>query len=178
MAKQMIAGETINGVVRQLNETGVRTATGKTWHHTIVRQVLTSPRIAAGLRSHNGAIYPGNFAAIISVSEWELLQVALARLHRTWSGGVQQGRKYLLTGLVYCGNCDQPMHGGSHKSFREEEPRPRYRCDDRPGATRPSCGKVTRLAASVDILVTEAVLYALDTTDLSLGPPLGNLPSV
>ena len=166
MVKQVIAGETINGVLRQLNEAGIRTATGKTWHHTIVRQILTSPRIA-GLRSHNGATYPGNFPAIISLSDWELLQLALTRLHRTWSGGVQQGRRYLLTGLVYCGNCDQPMHGGNHKGWRDKEPRPRYRCDDRPGATRPSCGRVTRLAAPVDILVTEAVLYALDTTDLS-----------
>src|SRR5919197_1357396 len=166
MVKRIIAGETINGVVKQLNEQGIPTATGKMWHHTLVRQTLTRPRIA-GIRSHNGSIYQGAFPAIITVSEWELLQLSLAKLRRIHTGGVQQGRKYLLTGLVYCGNCGQPMMGGAHQGSRETRSKPRYRCENRVGLACPRCGKVTRLAEPVDLLVTEAVLYALDTMDLS-----------
>jgi site-specific DNA recombinase len=166
MVKRVIAGETINGVVKQLNQQGITTATGKMWHHTLVRQILTRPRIA-GIRSHNGSTYRGAFPAIITVGEWELLQLALAKLRRAHTGGVQQGRRYLLTGLVYCGNCGQPMMGGAHHGSREVRSKPRYRCENRLGVNPPRCGKVIRLAEPVDLLVTEAVLYALDRMDLS-----------
>jgi Recombinase zinc beta ribbon domain len=78
--------------------------------------------------------------------EWELLQLAMARLRRAHFGGIQQGRKYLLTGLVYCGKCGQAMIGGAHKSFREEQSRPRYRCEKRVGVESTRCGNVSRLA--------------------------------
>jgi hypothetical protein len=123
MVERVIGGETLNGLVKQLNEQGTPTATGKQWHHTLVRQILTKPRIA-GFRYHNGVTYQGAFPAIITVAEWELLQLAMARLRRAHFGGMQQGRKYLLTGLVYCGKCGQPMIGGAHRSFREEQSRP------------------------------------------------------
>jgi site-specific DNA recombinase len=165
MVGRILAGETINGVVRELNARGIPTATGKEWHHTLVRQILVKPRIA-GIRSHNGATYKGSFPGIITVDEWELLQLALAKLRRSWPGGVR-GREYLLTGLVYCGNCDQRMTGGAHKSLRETNSKPRYRCSDRPGIKPAGCGKVTRLAQPVDILVTEAVLSMIDTSELS-----------
>jgi hypothetical protein len=165
MVKQVIAGETINGLVKQLNDLRIPSATGKHWIHTTVRQVLTRPRIA-GIRSHNGVTHPGAFPAIITVAEWELLQLALARLQRAHPGGVQQGRRYLLTGLVYCGKCEQPMFGGAHHSFRESHSKSRYRCEKRLGVNSARCGNVSRLAEPVDLLVTEAVLHALDTTDL------------
>jgi site-specific DNA recombinase len=164
MVKRVIAGETINGVVKQLNEEGIPTATGKMWHHTLVRQILTRPRIA-GIRSHNGSTYKGAFPAIITVGEWELLQLSLAKLRRTHTGGVQQGRKYLLTGLVYCGKCGQPMMGGAHHGSREARSKPRYRCEKRVGINPLRCGKVIRLAEPVDLLVTEAALHALDSMD-------------
>ena len=172
MVKRILAGEAINGVVRELNIKGIPTATGKEWSHTLVRQILVKPRIA-GLRSHDGVTSRGNFPGIITVDEWERLQLALAKLQRAWPGGVQ-GRAYLLTGLVYCGSCNQPMTGGAHKSNREPESKPRYRCSDRPGARPAGCGRVTRLAEPVDILVTEAVLNALDGSglrDLMEGDP-------
>lgn len=165
MVGRILAGETINGVVQELNVWGIPTATGKEWSHTVVRQILVKPRIA-GIRSHNGVTYTGNFPRIISVDEWKLLQFALAKLRQAWPGGVQ-GREYLLTGLVYCGSCDQPMIGGAHKSNREADSKPRYRCSDRPGARPAGCGRVTRLAEPVDILVTEALLNALDGSGLS-----------
>ena len=164
MVRRVLAGETMNGVAQELNERGIPTATGKKWHHTLIRQILTKPRIA-GIRSHNGVTYQGTFPGIITVEEWELLQLALSKLRRSHPGGVQDGRKYLLTGLAYCGNCGQPMIGGAHRSNREPHPKPRYRCMARPGI-RQGCN-VQRLAEPVDILVTESVLYALDTADLS-----------
>jgi len=165
MVERVIGGETLNGLVKHLNEQGTPTATGKQWHHTLVRQILTKPRIA-GLRSHKGVTYQGAFPAIITVAEWELLQLAMARLRRAHFGGIQQGRKYLLTGLVYCGKCGQAMIGGAHKSFREEQSRPRYRCEKRVGVESTRCGNVSRLAEPVELLVTETVLTALETIDV------------
>lgn len=85
MVQRILAGETINGVARELNVLGIPTATGKEWNHTLVRQILVKPRIA-GMRSHNGATHPGNFPGIITAHEWELLQLALAELRRAWPG--------------------------------------------------------------------------------------------
>lgn len=168
MAGRVLAGETINGVVRELNARSIPTATGKQWNHTLVRQILVKPRIA-GIRSHNGVAHRGNFPGIITVDEWEHLQLALAKLRRAWPGGARE-REYLLTGMVYCGRCDQPMTGGAHKSYRETESKPRYRCSDRARSAPAGCGRVTRLAEPVDILVREAVLSALDGSDLHKVP--------
>ena len=55
MARRVLAGETIRGLVMELNQRGVSTVTGRPWSPTVLRNLLLSPRIA-GLRQHRGQV--------------------------------------------------------------------------------------------------------------------------
>jgi site-specific DNA recombinase len=161
MVERLLGGGSVHGLVAALNDKGIKTVSGRHWEHTLVRQVLESPRLA-GIRAHNGSRYPGNFPAIISIEQWEMVQLALARLRRTYTGGNQkEARKYLLTGLIVCGHCEQPMVGHAHQGGSSKHKRPRYACSN------PKCRKSYRIAEPVDLLVRQTVLYRLNTEGLA-----------
>jgi len=167
MVKRVLAGGTINGIVRDLNGLGVKTVSGRRWEHILVKQLLESPRIA-GIRAHGELRYPGTFPAIISVEDFELVQFALTRLKRTFPGGVQvEGRKYLLTGLIYCGVCEQPMSGHAHRGGNSLHKKKRYACHKiRNGAESSACGTVYRMAEGLEAFVIEAALDLVERSGL------------
>jgi hypothetical protein len=74
----------------------------------------------------------------------------------------RQGRSYLLTGMIACGVCEQPLVGsGSGKAGHYERG---YICRkvSLTGQTI-ACGTVSRRAAPVEELIRQAVLTALDS---------------
>ena len=68
-----------------------------------ITQILRRKSLT-GCIVYNGEEYPGNHEAILSTERWEEAQEELARrsVHRT-------GTSYLLSGLVYCGECGAKM---------------------------------------------------------------------
>ncbi|HEX8135799.1 MAG TPA: recombinase family protein [Actinomycetes bacterium] len=169
-AQWMLQGRSIRSVVIELNEAGRTRGEGRVWWPTTLRDVLNNPRIA-GFRSHNGKLYKASWPAIVDADTWERLQLVLRAEERFKS----PARIYLLTGWVFCGNCGEPAPDGepvnpgaplvgygsydrSGVSYR------RYYClpADNRGMKR-GCGKVSRLADPVDLLVSEAVLDVLDS---------------
>lgn len=80
-----------------------------------ITQILRRKSLT-GCIVYNGAEYPGNHEAIIPLETWEAAQEELERrsVHRTSS-------HYLLSGLVYCGECGAKMRyqqwGKSGKKF-------------------------------------------------------------
>jgi site-specific DNA recombinase len=167
MVKRILSGGTINSIVRELNDRGIRTVGGRKWEHILVKQLLESPRIA-GIRAHGELRYPGNFPGIIPVEDWELLQFALERLRRRFPGGVQlEGRRYLLTGLIYCGVCERPMSGHAHRGGNSLRVKRRYACHKiRSGAVSEACGRVYRMAEALETFVIEATLDLVDRSGL------------
>ena len=78
------------------------------------------------------------------------------------------GRTYLLTGLLECGACGKPLLGDAHPNKAGQEPKRRYSCHKSDNYGRYiGCGKVSRLAEPIEILVTEAVIYRLESEDLA-----------
>jgi site-specific DNA recombinase len=167
MVKRILSGGTINSIVRELNDRGVKTVGGRKWEHVLVKQLLESPRIAR-IRAHGELRYPGNFPAIIAIEDWELLQFALERLRRRFPGGVQlEGRRYLLTGLIYCGVCERPMSGHAHRGGNSLRVKRRYACHKiRSGAVTEACGKVYRMAEALETFVIEATLDLVERSGL------------
>jgi site-specific DNA recombinase len=163
LAERLIDGESSRTIVLDLRRRGIRTATGKQWAADTLRRVFESKRIC-GVRTHHGIEYPATWPAIISPEQWE--QVRLIWDARTSSKTRVQPRRYLLTGIAMCGLCDTPMIGSSWQDPRRGSVTPRYHCPkDEAYHHRPGCGKVFRSAEPMETLVSEAVLYRLDSPD-------------
>jgi DNA invertase Pin-like site-specific DNA recombinase len=114
VAKRMLAGETAQGVSRDLNRRGLSTARGKPWRSTVLTQMMIRPR-NAGHVEHRGEIVgpirdprTGEVAEpILDPATYEDL-LALVKSRRR---GTPVSGRYLLTGIMRCGRCGQPMMG-------------------------------------------------------------------
>jgi site-specific DNA recombinase len=163
VAARVIHGTPITAIAKDLNERGIPSASGKKWGHKSLMQVLTRKRLI-GIRTHRGVEYPAAWPPILPLEEWEMVQVALRAGYRQRV----QGRFYLLTGLVECGACGNPLLGDAHPNRTGQEPKRRYSCrkGDNYGG-KVGCGKVSRLAEPIELLVSEAVLHRLESEDLA-----------
>jgi site-specific DNA recombinase len=169
----ILAGEPILNVIRMLNLREVPTANGGKWWIRSLQQILTSRRIA-GIRTHNGSEYPAAWPAIISVEDSDRLRLILKDRR------VPRGRTpktYLLSSMVYCGHCGKPLI--SSAVMREGEAKRKYRCRhyDSSGNVY-GCGKIVRSAEPVEMLVSEAVLYRLDSPELAASLRYAERPEV
>lgn len=163
-ADLILAGDSVLNVVRMLNLRDVKTATGGKWFPRNLEQILTSKRIT-GVRTHNGSEYPAAWPAIISAEDGERLTLILRNRN---TPGKRQPRTYLLSHMVYCGLCGKPLSSSGTQKHKGGPTQRKYRCKhiDNSGMVY-GCGKIARVAEPVEILVSEAVLYRCDSTDLA-----------
>src|SRR6266508_2634950 len=168
-ASELLAGRGLRSLVAELNRKGLKTAKGHDWRPLNLRRILLSKRIV-GIRVHNGAEYPAAWPAVLDTQTFERLCLVLTTGVRMNGANRKGGRSYLLTGIVFCGRCGgegrakAQLIGYGKRDHRDLQPRRRYYCratDDR--GVQVGCGQVTRLAAPVEALVSEAVLEMLDS---------------
>jgi site-specific DNA recombinase len=163
VVRRLLDGESGNSVLRDLRKREVKTATGKKFHAADMKRLVESPRLC-GKRTHHGTLYESEYIeAIISVEDWERLQLVWGA--RAANKGVQS-RRYLLTGILHCGNCGTPMVGRRYHENRTGKIYNRYICPkDEAYHHKAGCGKVFRNADPIDLLVSEAVLLRLDSPE-------------
>jgi site-specific DNA recombinase len=162
-AARVIQGVPITAVVKDLNRRGIPSASGKQWSHKSLTQVLSRKRLI-GIRVHRGVEHPAAWPPILLLEEWEMVQAALRSSYRSRP----KGRAYLLTGLLECGACGQQLRGDAHPNRPGQESKRRYSChrsDNYDGMV--GCRKVSRLAEPIEMLVSEAVLYRLESENLA-----------
>ena len=154
-ARRFLAGEPIRAICDDLNKREIRAAGGGAWTTASLRRMLASGRIA-GLREHHGEIVAkAEWPAIITPEQSETIRAILADPARRTN---RSARRYLLAGLVRCGLCDSPMVARPRAGGQR-----RYACVKDNGG----CGRLTINAEPLEQLVTEAVLYRLDTPELA-----------
>jgi len=107
-AEAVLAGSSLRDQVRQLHKVGAATSLGQEWSVTSLRRVLMNPR-HAGLNRYKGEVLgAGDWPSILSEDTHQALVSYLSdKTRRTASTNV---RKYLLSGLVRCGICGDPMY--------------------------------------------------------------------
>jgi site-specific DNA recombinase len=154
-ARRVLAGESVRGITQDWRRRGLSTVRGAVWSPTTVKRLLCSGRIS-GQREHHGEIVgEAVWPAIITAAESTRLRAMLMNGDRS-AGGT--ARSYLLSGLVYCGDCGRRMSTRPTARGRH-----RYLCvRDRGG-----CGHRGIDAAGTEDLVVEAVMIRLDTPALS-----------
>jgi site-specific DNA recombinase len=163
IVRRLLDGESGRSVLHDLRQRGIETTTGKDFHASDLVRIIESPRLC-GLRTHLGTLHDSDYIEpIISREDWETLQVVWRA--RAANRGVQ-ARRYLLSGIVACGQCDTPMVGRNWHDTRTGKTYHRYICPkDEAYHHRPGCGKVFRNADPIDLLISEAVLYRLDSPE-------------
>lgn len=161
-AVRILAGSSMNSLTRELNHRGIPTASGGRWQRSTLHVIFRNKRII-GVRVHDGIEYEAQWPAILSRADWEKIQLILDARHTRKTRTV---RSYLLTGLVVCGSCGASMVGSGHNVGGALQRR--YYCvpEDSSGQAR-GCGKVSRMADPLESLVSNAVLYRLDSEGLA-----------
>jgi DNA invertase Pin-like site-specific DNA recombinase len=149
---RVLAGERLGTVLRDLNDRGVTTSTGKPWTRRSLWNTMTSGRIA-GLREHDGREHPGTWEAIVDRETHDALRAVLAPRR------VRQPvpRAYFLAGgLLLCGKCEHRLKG---RHWRQGD-RPRYGCpSDVPG----SCGGISIAGQPLEDWVASLVIARLSS---------------
>jgi len=157
LADRYLAGESLRSLTTWLQKEGIRTVGGGPWLSGTLRQLLMSGRIA-GLRRHrNQIIGKAAWEPIITDQQRDRILVRLEQRKLTRE---RTPRTYLLSGLLRCGRCANQLF-----SSRRLAARRRYVCLS--GPDHGGCGRLTVVAEPLEALITEAVLYRLDTPELA-----------
>lgn len=105
---KLLAGASIAGMARHLNERGIPTSRGGKWHPASVRDLLEAAR-NAGIRTYRGEeVGKGNWEAIIPEDVYRKAMRLMTQPGRC-KRPVGVVRKHLLTALATCGKCGGPM---------------------------------------------------------------------
>jgi len=168
MAARVIAGHSCKEVAYWAHEHGYTTTMGKPFYPLTVRNMLMKKRYA-GIREYEGAEYPAAWQPVFDPQTWQRLQLTLKlRRDRYADAATVKPRKYLLTGLAYCGKCGRPMNGSAKRDRAGAPLRRTYLCRVQGDTRREGgCGGVRRNADALDNWIKEAVLYRLDTPQLA-----------
>lgn len=161
VAGHFLTGWSTTEITRWLNDQNIPSANGGLWSRRVVKDHLLSKR-NAGIRVYKGAEFAGTWTPIYDSDLHERIASEWNRRHGDARRPRSDNRKYLLTGLLFCGRCDGPMAGGAHSDRQGSEVRDKYRCV----ASGHGCQGLIRVAVTLDHLVTESVLYRLDSPEM------------
>jgi DNA invertase Pin-like site-specific DNA recombinase len=153
LVRRYLAGESLSGLVNDLNRRGVATSTGGPWKRTVVRDILRSARIA-GLREFRGAVVKAPWNEIITPEQHRRV---VAHGDANAQAGRRAPRRYLLAGLVSCGRCCHAMTGHPVKRA------PRYCCV----AAEGGCNRTFVLAEPVEKLAEAVIFEVVDSPDFA-----------
>jgi site-specific DNA recombinase len=157
MAERLLAGDSLRSIAANLNDRDVPTVTGRQWTTHSVRQLLYSARISGQREHHSEIVGKASWQAIIKPAQTTRIRALLNDPERRTN---RVARKYLLAGLLRCGNCGTTM-----VSRPRSDGRGRYVCSRDPG--RNGCGSTFILADQVDAFIADAVVHRLDTPRLA-----------
>lgn len=130
----LIAGRSLAGIARELNERELTTSTGKPWTYARLRDVVIRPR-NAGLLSRGipgrtlEIVGPAVWPAVVPEETWRALYAILCDPSRRRQDG--NDTRWLGSGLYICGRCGGRMRPAPYGGTAASKGRNRkhlYRC--------------------------------------------------
>jgi len=168
---RLLDGVPVNAIVTEWNRAGLTGTRGKPWQVGSLQQVFRNPRLCGWrgrtvwetnpetgqtsefvevVHGPDGEPVVGVWEPLISPERWQKVVAVVGARKQTARGS--NARKYLLSGIVRCGECNRPMHGmACNTSFV-------YLC---PGSVA-GCGKVARNGPKVDAYITAALINKME----------------
>ncbi|HEV2254872.1 MAG TPA: recombinase family protein [Streptosporangiaceae bacterium] len=142
MGSKLLAGCSFKEIAYWANGQGYKTAEGKMWYAVTIRNSLRRARYA-GIREHRGVRYPAMWPAVFDAVTWEQMQLKI-KLNAAKFADRRKARRYLLTGLLYCGKCGCSLNGETKRDHPGRPLRPVYHCRVQGDTQRKrGCGGVT-----------------------------------
>ncbi|XTR52895.1 recombinase zinc beta ribbon domain-containing protein [Pseudarthrobacter sp. So.54] len=106
---------TLSSVMREWDAAGETTTAGGKWGVTQVRRLMLNPRYA-GQQIYNGEdMGAGEWEPILDVETHKRLEVLLMDPRRRTAPD-DLNSKYLLSGIVKCHKCGNPLYAAPHKA--------------------------------------------------------------
>ncbi|NIL56215.1 recombinase family protein [Salinispora arenicola] len=157
----ILAGGSLRGIATNLNLHGVVTSTGRAWSPTELRKMLLRPR-NAGLMEHRGEVVGyATWPPLVDEDRWRAAASVLTDpARRTQTSGA---RRWLLSGIAWCGVCGAPLRCTLQNSNRAGVPS--YTCK----ASKHVARNAVELEAYVYAVVVER-LSRPDAIDLLSAP--------
>ncbi|WP_165989746.1 recombinase family protein [Streptomyces sp. YIM 98790] len=163
--RRYLDGETPPAIARDLHERGIRTAEGKQWQASTVRNMLDSAFLA-GVQMHRGKrLGMGDWPTIIDLGQWEEVQQLRQFRSVQEKERTRPKRYYLLRGVVTC-TCGTRMGGSKSGGKRDDYI---YRCARSARNGEQRC-KRTILAEPLEKLITELAVRQLESLDVTGRP--------
>ena len=125
-------GETGTSIMEDLNKRGIKTSKGKPFTKNSLQKLLRNEKYK-GIYIYGDIRIPDGIPRIIEDELFDEVQEILGRKPRGHRPAIED---YLLTGVLYCGECKSPMIGTSGTSGAGSTYR-YYRCTESPK----SCNK-------------------------------------
>ena len=130
-AQSLLEGRSLRSLCSDWNARGLRTPRGRLWDHSALRQILLARRLTSEREYHGVVVARGSWPAILDDDTAARVRFLLTDPNRRG----RSPKRYLLGGLLRCGNCAGPMYGIP----RYGPNKPVYRCAPQPyGCTRMS----------------------------------------
>ena len=162
-------------IARSLNESGLTTRRGKPWTMVTVRDTLRNSAHIGTYRRFGYRVL-GNHQGIISAVDFHRVQDRMHSLSPR--RGHTRASPFLLTGLLYCGQCGSPMMGITRRRTWHRTDGERvhgeyryYQCQSR--VNRGQCQYHTHQASALD----DQVLLQLEVAEGRAPLPEGSIPS-
>ena len=165
-AAAILKGATTGSIARKWNEAGTLTSTRSRWTPNEVRRVMT--------RESNWASPPAKWPPLVGADTHRALCGILLDPARRTTPGPEN--RHLLSGIVRCGMCWEPMNASSTK---RQTSRLVYRC--RNGIAGREGDHVARSVPALDEYVREVVIARLERPDaqgLLLRATVSELPAL
>lgn len=181
--ERLLAGETLYGICTEWNRQGRRTGwkqwlrttdggfardeAGKRvksgedspWYPRTLKRVVTSPAIA-GYREHDGQLYEAAWEPIVDRDDWERVRTLLAAPERKVRGfNNGNARKYALSGLVFCAECEHVMVSMTATRLKG----PSFVCSE---ISTGGCGKMRIAMEHLERYIVAQVFTRLDSPEL------------
>lgn len=145
-----LAGYGYGSIISYLNSNGYRTKIGNPFGKNSLHDIVANEKYsgiyifnrsaskdAFGFRNNhqdkdeNQVIkIPGGMPAIISVETFAQAQAKMKQ-NKHQAGSYKAKENYLLSGLIFCGDCGHSMHGNSRLSGRNKSRYVSYRCGNK-----------------------------------------------
>lgn len=172
---RLLEGDSQFTIVRDFNQRGLRTSLGTLWtvgklKRTVLNRsyVQFDPSDAErrGTRQHKGNLHRAVWPAVFTQVEHDILVNYFKHNPNSWQQGKVLARRYLLSGIAYCGLCGGVMYGqGKTEKGRYIR---RYHCKKYNNrGEQIGCCRVFRIADPVEYLVSEAVLLRFDSPQVA-----------
>ena len=120
--RRVLEGEPLIRIAEDLNRCGITTKKGAPWNKSSFNRILSNERYI-GVYLYKGHRTEGGFPIIVDKETFDSAQVYIKGKPRARGGTARRrckGDTYLLTGKLWCGECDSPMSGMSGKSTYNE----------------------------------------------------------